>query len=276
MSVPTITLNDGVEIPQFGFGVWQVSSDDIVPSVATALEVGYRHLDTAAVYGNEEGVGRAIAESSIARDELFVTTKLWNDSHKAADARRGIESSLEKLGLDQVDLYLIHWPAPVKYGNEYIEAWDALQEFKAEGLTRSIGVSNFLVPHLEALNGETPSVNQIEVHPSFQQRELREFGASKGIVTEAWSPLGNQRDPRDIDLPEVVAIAEALGKTPAQVVLRWHLQLGNVVFPKSVTPARIKENFEIFDFELSDEQVAVITGLESGNRQGGDPATGNF
>ncbi|MGJ6980335.1 aldo/keto reductase [Aestuariimicrobium soli] len=276
MSVPTITLNDGVEIPQFGFGVWQVSTDDIVPAVATALEVGYRHLDTAAVYGNEQGVGKAIAESGIARDDLFVTTKLWNDAHLAGDARRGIESSLEKLGLDHVDLYLIHWPATVKYGDAYVEAWDALQQFKAEGLARSIGVSNFLVPNLEALNGATPSVNQIEVHPTFQQRELREFNESLGITTEVYTPLGNQSEPGDITLPEVVAIAEAVGKTPAQVILRWHLQQGLIVFPKSVTPSRIAENFDVFDFELSEDQLSVISGLDRGFRQGADPATASF
>ncbi|WP_026377706.1 aldo/keto reductase [Aestuariimicrobium kwangyangense] len=275
-NVPSITLNDGVVIPQLGFGVWQVGADEIVPAVATALEAGYRHLDTAAAYGNEDGVGKAIAESGIAREELFVTTKLWNSDHKADDARRAIETSLEKLGLDHLDLYLIHWPATVKYGDAYIEAWDSMQQFKAEGLVRSIGVSNFVQQHLDKLQGTTPSVNQIEVHPTFQQRELRELNTSRGITTEVYTPLGTQSQPGDITLPEVTALAEAVGKTPAQVVLRWHLQQGLVVFPKSVTPTRISENFDVFDFELSDDQMAVLNGLDRGFRQGADPVTAGF
>jgi 2,5-diketo-D-gluconate reductase A len=275
-NVPSITLNDGVVIPQFGFGVWQVGSDDIVPAVSTALEVGYRHLDTAAAYGNEEGVGKAIAESGIAREDLFVTTKLWNGDHKADDARRAIESSLEKLGLDYVDLYLIHWPATVKYGDAYIEAWDSMQQFKSEGLVRSIGVSNFVQQHLDALQGTTPSVNQIEVHPTFQQRELRELNESRGITTEVYTPLGTQQKPGDIGLPAIAKVADEVGKSAAQVVLRWHLQQGLVVFPKSVTPERIAENFDVFDFELSAEQMDAISALEAGQRQGADPVTAGF
>ncbi|MEA5665102.1 MAG: aldo/keto reductase, partial [Cutibacterium granulosum] len=193
MSVPTITLNDGTTIPQLGFGTWQVSNDEAEKAVSSALQAGYRHIDTAAIYGNEEGVGRAIASSGISRDELFVTTKLWNDAHEPENARKAIETSLEKLGLDHVDLYLIHWPAPVKYGDAYVKAWNALQEFKSEELTRSIGVSNFRREDIETIEAETgvlPVLNQIEVHPYLGNAELRAFHAEKGIVTEAWSPLG--------------------------------------------------------------------------------------
>ncbi|HSN44609.1 MAG TPA: aldo/keto reductase [Propionibacteriaceae bacterium] len=273
MSVPTVTLNDGVAIPQLGFGVWQVSTDEIVASVATALEVGYRHIDTAAIYGNEEGVGQAIKESGIPRDELFITTKLWNSEHKTADARAAIETSLAKLGLDHLDLYLIHWPATVKYGDDYIEAWDAMQAFRAEGLSRSIGVSNFHAQHLDALNGAVPSVDQIELHPTFNQAPLAAELATRGITVEAWSPLGQSVD---LDHPEIVKIADALGVTPAQVIIRWHLQIGNVVIPKSVTPARIAANFDVFGFELDWDQIAAISRLDAGNRLGANPVTADF
>ena len=276
MTVPLITLNDGVTIPQLGFGVWQVDDAEVVDPVLKALEVGYRHIDTAAVYGNERGVGKAIAESGVGRDQLFVTSKLWNDHHKKADARRGIEETLEKLGLDQLDLYLIHWPATVMYGEEYIEAWDALQEFKAEGLARSIGVSNFTLANLDKLKGEIPSINQIEMHPSFPQLTFREELKQRTITPEAYSPLGNQKEPSDLELPAVKDIAEQTGLSPAQVIIRWHLQIGNVVIPKSVTPKRIEENFDVFGAELTPAQVDALSGLDSGHRQGADPETADF
>lgn len=272
-NVPFLTLNDGVKIPQLGFGVWQVENDGAVDAVGKALETGYRHIDTAAIYGNEEGVGRAIKDSGIARDELFITTKLWNDKHHRADAREAIETSLEKLGLDHVDLYLIHWPANVKYGDAYIEAWDALQQFKAEGLTRSIGVSNFNVEHLDKISGAVPSVDQVEMHPTFNQKVLRDALDSRDITPEAWSPLGQSKD---LDDDVIAQIAKATGKTPAQVIIRWHLQIGNIVIPKSVTPKRIEENFDVFDFELTADQVQQINGVDSGNRLGKDPVVADF
>ena len=276
MTVPTITLNDGVQIPQLGFGVWRVPAEDAKAAVLAAFEAGYRHIDTAAVYGNEEGVGEAIKESGLDRSEIFITTKLWNDAHLKDDARVAITDSLRKLGLDYVDLYLIHWPAERKYGDAYIEAWDSLQQFKAEGLVRSIGVSNFHLEHLDKLSGDTPSVNQVELHPTLIQAELREVLAARGIATEAWSPLGNQRDPSDLDLPAVQAAAQAHGKSPAQVIIRWQLQLGNIVIPKSVTPSRIAENIDVFDFELTADEMDAISASNTGTRQGGDPATADF
>ena len=244
-----------------------MSADDIVPSVSTALQIGYRHIDTAAVYGNEEGVGRAIAGSGIARDELFITTKLWNDRH--TDARAAIEESLTKLGLDYVNLYLIHWPAR---GNDaFLTAWHAMEQIKAEGLARSIGVSNFHDSHLQkVLQGSStvPAVNQIEVHPTFSQTELIATNTSHGIVTEAWSPLGLSQD---LGTPAIVDLATQIGRTPAQVILRWHLQKGYLVFPESVTPSRIADRFDVFGFELTTDQLAVIDGLDVGNHAGGDP-----
>lgn len=271
--VPAITLNDGTTIPQLAFGTWQVPDAEVTPAVLHALETGYRHIDTAAVYGNEAGVGRAIASGGVPREELYVTTKLWNDAHKKADARRGIESSLEKLGLDRVDLYLIHWPATVKYGDAYIEAWDALQEFKAEGLATSIGVSNFHAHHLDAISGEVPAVNQVEVHPSLTQVALREECERRGIKVESWSPLGSGADLRN---GELVDIAAGYGKSVAQVIIRWHLQHGLIVLPKSVTPARIEENFDVFDFELDADTMARIDGLDADNRCGSNPDTATF
>lgn len=272
-TVPTLTLNDGIVIPQIGFGTWQVPDEEAQKSVEKALEVGYRHIDTAAVYGNEAGVGRAIKASGIAPDELFVTTKLWNTNHEKDDARRAVEESLEKLGLDRVDLYLMHWPSTVKHGDAYIEAWNAMQEFKAEGLARSIGVSNFLRQHLDAIEGETPSVDQIELHPTFQQRELAALLAQRGIDVESYSPLGSGAD---LDNAEIKAIGDSLGKSIGQVIIRWHLQKGYIVLPKSVTPARIEENFDVFGFELTAEQMATIDGLDAGNRVGSDPETADF
>ncbi|GAA2095710.1 aldo/keto reductase [Microlunatus panaciterrae] len=267
--VPTITLNDGHQIPQLGFGVWQVSTEDIVPAVAKALQVGYRHIDTAAIYGNEEGVGQAIAESGIPREELFVTTKLWNANHAHHDAINAAQESLKKLGLDYVDLYLIHWPTPKN--DNYVEAWKALEEIQANGWSRSIGVSNFQIDHLRRTIAESsvvPAVNQIELHPTFAQSDVVAVNDEFGIKTEAWSPLGQAEDLNNATIQQ---LAETLGRTPAQVILRWHLQKGYIVFPKSVTPARIEENFNVLDFELSTDDVAAIDALDAGNRIGGHP-----
>ncbi|OYO18610.1 oxidoreductase [Enemella dayhoffiae] len=268
-NVPSITLNDGHTIPQLGFGVWQVSTEDIQPAVRKALEVGYRHIDTAAVYGNEEGVGAAIRESGVPREELFITTKLWNDRH--GDVRAALSESLERLGVDQVDLYLTHWP--VAGQNQHVQAWQQLEQVRAEGLTRSIGVSNHQRSHLTEILDQgsvVPAVNQIEVHPTFTQSELVDFNAEHGIVTEAWSPLGQAKD---LESDAVVELARELGRTPAQVILRWHLQRGLVVFPKSITPSRIEENFDVLDFELDEAALARISGLDAGNRIGPDPDT---
>ncbi|MDR1355693.1 MAG: aldo/keto reductase [Propionibacteriaceae bacterium] len=273
MTVPIITLSDGVQIPQLGFGTFKIPQEDAERAVSEALRIGYRHIDTAAIYGNEVGVGAAIAASGLRRNEIFLTTKLWNDMHHYATARVAVETSLEKLGLDHIDLYLIHWPATLKYGDSYLEAWDALQEFKAEGLTRSIGVSNFNVAHLDAISGEIPSVNQVEIHPSLTQNELRAELANRSIVCEAWSPLGRGSD---LSEPTIVRIAAELGRTPAQITIRWHLQLGNIVIPKSLTPARIAENLDVFNFELTTEQLDAITALDRDARTGSNPALADF
>ena len=260
--VPTLSLNDGYHIPQLGFGVWQVSTADIVSSVAKALDVGYRHIDTAAIYGNEEGVGAAIAASGIARDELFITTKLWNDRHHGEEPRAAIAESLEKLGLENVDLYLVHWPTPAK--DDYVHAFAKLIELRDAGLTRSIGVSNFLVPHLERVvneTGVTPAVNQIELHPAYQQRDVVDWATEHGIRIESWGPLGQGK----YDLFGTPAIAEAAAAhdvTPAQAVLRWHLQKGFLVFPKSVRAERLRENLDVFGFELTDAEIASIDALD--------------
>jgi len=270
--VPPIILNNGVEMPQLGFGVWQVPDDEAESAVATALEAGYRSIDTAAIYGNEVGTGKAVAASGIAREKLFITTKLRNADQGYDATLRAFDTSLEKLGLDYVDLYLIHWPLPSK--NLYVETYKAFEKIQADGRAKSIGLSNFLPEHLERLLGETsviPAVNQIELHPHLQQRAAREYHAEQGITTEAWSPLGQGKGL--LEVPAIVAIAQKHGRTPAQVVLRWHIQLGNVVIPKSVTPSRIKENIDVFGFELDPEDMAAISALNEDRRLGPDPST---
>jgi 2,5-diketo-D-gluconate reductase A len=269
--VLTITLNNNVHIPQLGFGVFQVPPEDTERVVSTALETGYRSIDTAAAYQNEEGVGRAIASSGLARDEVFLTTKLWNSDHGYDRALRAFDASTRRLGLDTVDLYLIHWPVPA--ADRYVETWKALEKLAADGRVRAIGVSNFTVEHLRRLFAETgtvPAVNQVELHPHFQRADLRAEHAEHGIATEAWSPLGQGAALSDAT---VTRLAKRHGVTPAQVVLRWHLQLGNIVIPKSVTPQRIRENFEVFSFDLSAEDLSAIADLETGRRIGPDPAT---
>ena len=276
MTVPTITLNDGTTIPQLGFGVFRVEPDETERIVSDALEVGYRHIDTAAVYGNELGVGRAIAASGIPRDELYITTKLWNSDQGTQSAIDAMDLSLEKLGLDHVDLYLIHWPRPDL--DRYVESWHALEQVKDDGKTTSIGVSNFHRPHLErvlAESGTVPAVDQIELHPAFAQRELRDFAASKGIAIESWGPLGQGK--YDLfDMPGVADAARAHGVSPAQAVIRWHLQNGLIVFPKSNSRARMAENFDVFGFELSATELAAIDSLDQGMRVGANPETATF
>ncbi|MBT2364395.1 aldo/keto reductase [Streptomyces sp. ISL-10] len=262
-------------MPQLGFGVWQVPDDEAARAVTTALEAGYRSIDTAAAYENEAGTGRAVTSSGIAREELFVTTKLWNSRQGYDTTLRAFDASLDRLGLDYVDLYLIHWPLPAK--DAYVDTYRAFEKIYEEGRAKAIGVSNFLPEHLERLIGETsvvPAVNQIELHPQLQQSAARETHARHGIATEAWSPLGQGRGL--LEVPTVVAIARKHGRTPAQVVLRWHLQLGNVVIPKSVTPSRIQENIDVFDFELDADDLAAFAALDEGRRLGPDPAEFNL
>lgn len=275
MTIANIALNNSVQMPQLGFGVWQVEDDVAEKAVKTALEAGYRSIDTAKLYYNEEGVGRAVRSSGIPRDELFITTKLWNSDHAYDAALKAFDGSMGRLGLEQLDLYLIHWPVPSQ--GKYVDAWRALERLYAEGRVRAIGVSNFTVGTLQRLFDEAdvvPAVNQIELHPTLAQRELRAFHAEHGIATEAWSPLGQGRGL--LDRPEFAQIGSKYGKTPAQVVLRWHLQIGNVVIPKSVTPSRIAENIDVFDFELGEDEMAVINAMDSGERLGFDPDTMNW
>ena len=276
MTVPEITLNDGHTIPQLGYGVFKVDPAETERLVATALEVGYRHIDTAAIYGNEEGVGRAIAASGIPRDELFITTKLWNSEQGTDKPRAAIETSLDKLGLDHVDLYLIHWPRPDQ--DLYVDTWRQLETFRGEGLTRSIGVSNFHRPHLERLLAETetvPAVDQLELHPAFAQRELRAFGADHGIHIEAWGPLG-QGKYELAELPGLASIAERHGKSVQQVAIRWHLQEGIIVFPKTTKRERMIENADVFDFELSADEMATIAAADRDQRVGAHPLNTDF
>ncbi|GAA0477596.1 aldo/keto reductase [Streptomyces olivaceiscleroticus] len=270
--VPHITLNNGVTMPQLGFGVWQIPDDEAFTAVGHALEAGYRSIDTAAIYGNEEGTGKALAASGIARDELFVTTKLWNSEQGYDSTLRAFDASLAKLGLDYVDLYLIHWPLPAR--DTYVDTYKAFEKIQADGRAKAIGVSNFQPPHLQRLLNETsvvPAVNQIELHPELQQAESRAFHAEHEIATEAWSPLGQGKGL--LENATIGKLAEKHGKTPAQVVLRWHLQLGNVVIPKSATPSRIKENFDVFGFELDADDMQALAGLNADKRLGPDPAT---
>ncbi|HEV7400397.1 MAG TPA: aldo/keto reductase [Solirubrobacterales bacterium] len=271
LTIPSVVLHDDIEIPQLGFGVFQVPPEGVQSAVEQALEAGYRHIDTAAAYRNEPGVGAALVASGLPREDVFVTTKLWNTEQGHDSTLAAFEASLERLGLDHVDLYLIHWPVPS--GNRFIDTWRAFERIYEEEAARAIGVSNFRVEDLERLMAETdtrPTVNQIELHPRFQQAKLRTFHAAHKIATEAWSPLAQGAL---LDDATIAGIAENYGKTPAQAILRWHLQLGNVVIPKSVTPERIRENIEIFDFELSDEEMAEFARLDSGERIGPDPET---
>lgn len=276
MTVPLIELNDGNSIPQLGFGVFKVDPEETERIVTDALEVGYRHLDTAMIYGNEQGVGNAIKASGIPRQELFITTKLWNSDQGTDSARDAIDLSLEKLGLDYVDLYLIHWPRPDL--DRYLETWLVLEELKAAGKTRSIGVSNFHRQHLEKIiagSKTVPAVNQIELHPAFAQRELRAFGAEHGIHTEAWGPLGQGK----YDLFGETALqtaAKAHGVSPAQVAIRWHLQNGIIVFPKSNSRERMAQNFDVFGFELSADEMATIDAIDRDQRVGSNPDEATF
>lgn len=269
--VPVLTLHDGVEIPQLGFGVFQIPPEETQGAVEEALAVGYRHIDTAAAYRNEAAVGAAIAASGIDREEIFVTTKLWNSQQGYDSALAAFEKSAERLDIDYVDLYLIHWPRPER--DLFLETWRAFERIQDEGGVRSIGVSNFRVEDLERLGQEAerrPTVNQIELHPRFQQAELRAWGAEHGVATEAWSPLA-QGDLLEDGTIETVAAHH--DRTPAQTILRWHLQIGNIVIPKSATPERIRENFAVFDFELSEDDMAALERLDTGERIGPDPGT---
>ena len=269
--LPSLTLHDGIDIPQLGFGVFQIPPEETQRAVELALEAGYRHIDTAAAYRNEKGVGAALAASGLPREDYFVTTKLWNSQQGHDSTLAAFEASLDRLGLDHVDLYLIHWPVPTE--DQFVDTWRAFEQIHREEAARTIGVSNFRIKDLERLNRETetrPTVNQVELHPRLQQGGLRAWHAEHDIATEAWSPLAQGEL---LDDETIVRVAQNHGKTPAQAILRWHLQLGNVVIPKSVTPERIRENIDIFDFELSDEEMAAIEGLDSGSRIGPDPAT---
>ena len=269
-NTPNIRLNNGVEIPQFGFGVFQVPADETAQTVRAAFDAGYRHIDTAQMYGNEEGVGQALAESGLSRDEVFITTKLNNDGHSYDAAQQRLDESLKKLGTDHVDLYLIHWPRP--QDDRYVETWKGFEKAAADGKARSIGVSNFTPQHLDRLAAETgtvPAVNQIELHPRFTQSELRAYHAAHGIATEAWSPIGQGQGL--LDDPTLAELATKYGKTAAQVVLRWHVQLNNIVFPKSMRPERMAENIDVFDFELSPEDEKAVAALDANDRLGPDP-----
>jgi 2,5-diketo-D-gluconate reductase A len=272
-NVPLITLNDGHQIPQLGFGVFQIPPEDTAEAVRGALEVGYRHIDTAEMYGNEKGVGQGIRDAGLDRGHVFVTSKLNNGFHRPDDARRAFEATLRELDTDYVDLFLIHWPLRTVYDGDFVSTWTTLEEFKADGRARSIGVSNFQIHHLQELARETetvPAVNQIEVHPYFTNDAVRAYGVEHDIATEGWSPIAQGKMLTD---PVVQRIARATGAHPAQVVLRWHVERGDIVFPKSVHPQRITENFEIFDFEINDEEIEALTALDRGEegRRGPHP-----
>ncbi|SCE67509.1 aldo/keto reductase [Micromonospora chokoriensis] len=274
-TIPDISLNDGTTIPQLGFGVFQIEPKDTVAAVTTALETGYRHIDTAEMYGNEAEVGEAVRMSGLDRSTVYVTSKLNNGFHRPDDARRAFDSTLAALKMDYIDLFLIHWPLPTLYDGDYVSTWKTLEEFQRDGRARSIGVSNFQVAHLERLADEAnivPAVNQIEAHPYFTNDEVRAYGRAHNILTEAWSPIAQGKV---LDDPTIVDLAEQVGRTPAQVVLRWHVQRGDIIFPKSTTPKRIEENTRIFDFELDDTAMERITGLHQGEagRQGPNPDT---
>jgi 2,5-diketo-D-gluconate reductase A len=273
-AIPDILLNNGNRIPQFGFGVFLVEPADTEAAVSEALRAGYRHIDTAEMYGNERQVGQALARSGLDRADVFLTSKLGNDAHRPDDARKAFDQTLAALGTDHVDLFLIHWPLPSRYGGDYVSTWKTLEEFYREGRARSIGVSNFQPHHLRRLHEEIgirPAVNQIELHPYLTQEEVVAFCAGHQIAIESWSPLARGGDL--LSDPEVVSIARGVGKTPAQVVLRWHVERGFIVFPKSITPARIRENIDIFDFELSGEDVERISALNRNERVGPNPDT---
>lgn len=268
--VPNVRLNNGVQIPQVGFGVFQIEQLRTADAVRAAFDAGYRHVDTAQMYGNEEGVGAAIVESGLSRDEVFITTKLDNDRHGRDEAAVALDESLERFGLDHIDLYLIHWPIPAQ--DRYVETWKGFEKVAADGRARAIGVSNFTIAHLERLAAETgtvPAVNQIELHPAFPQPELRAYHDEHGIATQAWSPIGQGGDLlRDERLG---SLAQRYGRSPAQIVLRWHIQLGNIVFPKSVRPERMRENIDVFDIDLTDDDLATLAELNTGTRLGPDP-----
>ncbi|WP_350280523.1 aldo/keto reductase [Kribbella sp. HUAS MG21] len=269
--IPTVKLNNGVEMPQLGYGVFQVPNDETATAVTHALEAGYRSIDTAAAYQNEAGVGQALAASGIDRGDLFITTKLWNADQGYDSTLKAFDQSLSLLGLEYLDLYLIHWPTPAR--DLYVDSWRALEKLYAEGRVRAIGVSNFQPDHLDRLTGVTPAVNQVELHPYLQQADVRAYDSDFGIRTEAWSPLA--KGGALLEEPAITKLAAQYERTPAQIVLRWHLQLGNIVIPKSVTPSRIRENLDVFGFTLTDEDVATLTTLDRGERTGPDPDTFN-
>lgn len=278
-TVPNLHLSTGagadpIDIPQLGFGVWQVPDAEVDAAVATALETGYRSIDTARIYGNEDGVGRALKATDLAREDLFVTTKVWNDDHGFDSTLAAFDASLDRLGIETLDLYLIHWPTPQK--DNYVDTWKALLKLREDGRVRAVGVCNFEVDHLQRLKDETgefPAINQVELHPYLQQAPLRAFHEANGILTEAWSPLASGGDVLVDDV--IRGIADKHGVTPAQAILRWHTQLGNVVIPKSVTPSRIAENFDLFGFELDGDDLAAFARLDRSERTGADPATFN-
>ncbi|QLF68795.1 aldo/keto reductase [Peteryoungia desertarenae] len=275
MDQPHVTLNDGQKIPQVGLGVWQTPNDEAAPAVKAALVAGYRHVDTAAIYENEEGVGEGMRQSGVARSDIFLTTKLWNTEQGYDQTMKAFDASLKRLGTDYVDLYLIHWPSP--HRGLFVDTWKAFVRLKEEGRAKSIGVSNFYPEHLEKIIAETgvvPVLNQIELHPDFQQKENRAFHDKHKIITQSWSPLGQGKL---LSHPVITGIAEKLGRTPAQVIIRWHIQSGFVVIPKSVTPSRIAENFKVFDFQLSNDDMSALIALDDKNaRIGPDPMTASF